>query len=122
MQGRETRLKVRSSLVVVPHLEDFNHADNIGKQMSFSMGFYDDWDAAKIADKEQGNTFELLEQRFSTFANNMKQFFISTPETRPSNIENLYLMGDQRKWMLPCPLCGEYIEIKWTEKHPKVIE
>lgn len=89
--------------------------DNIGKQMSFSMGFYDDWDAAKISDKDQGNTFELLEQRFSTAANNMKQFFISTPETRPSNIENLYLMGDQRKWMLPCPCCNEYIEIKWTE-------
>jgi phage terminase large subunit GpA-like protein len=87
--------------------------DKMGKQMSFSLGFYDDWDAAKVADKEQGNTFELLRQRFSTAGNSMKQFFISTPQTRPSNIEILYEMGDQRKWHVPCPCCGEYIEIVW---------
>lgn len=90
--------------------------DKMGKQMSYSLGFYDDWDAAKISDKTQGNTFELLLQRFSTSANNMKQFFISTPETRPSNIENIYLMGDQRKWHVPCPCCGEYIEIVWRHE------
>lgn len=90
--------------------------DKLGKQRSFALGFFDDWDAAKVADKEQGNTFELIEQRFSTAANNMKMYFISTPETRPSNIELMYLMGDQRKWNVPCPCCGEFIELKWFEK------
>lgn len=94
-------------------LQSYN---KMGKQMSYSLGFYDDWEGAKIADKEQGNTFELLLQRFSTSANNMKQFFISTPEYRPSNIENLYLMGDQRKWHVPCPCCGEFIQIIWHEE------
>ncbi|MDA3816922.1 MAG: phage terminase large subunit family protein [Prolixibacteraceae bacterium] len=90
--------------------------DKMGKQMSYALGFYDDWEGAKIADKDQGNTFELLQQRFSSSANTMKQFFISTPEVRPSNIENLYLMGDQRKWHIPCPVCGEYIELLWSEE------
>lgn len=91
--------------------------DKMTKQRSFALGFYDDWDGAKVADATHGNTFELLRQRFSTAGSSMKQFFISTPETRPSNIELLYLMGDQRKWHVPCPCCGEMIEIVWYGKH-----
>jgi phage terminase large subunit GpA-like protein len=91
--------------------------DNLGKQMSFSLGFYDDWDAAKVSDKTQGNTFELLRQRFSSSANTMKQFFIGTPECEPSNIRILYDMGDKRKWIVPCPRCGKMIEIIWYQKN-----
>jgi phage terminase large subunit GpA-like protein len=93
-----------------------NSIDKLGKQRSIKYGFFDDWDAAPISDKEQGNIFELLQQRFSTAANSMKQYYISTPQTRPSNIEKVYLMGDQRKWKVPCPKCGAYIEIIWHEK------
>ena len=85
--------------------------DKLGKQRSIKYGFFDDWDAAKVSDKRQGSIFELIQQRFASSASQMKQFFISTPETRPSNIEALYLAGDQRKWMVPCPICGERIEI-----------
>lgn len=90
--------------------------DKLGKQRSLKVGMFDDWDAAPIADKTQGNIFELLQQRFASNANSMKQFYISTPETKPSNIEKLYLAGDQRKWNIPCPKCGTYIELLWNEK------
>ena len=90
-----------------------NSINKLGKQRSIRYGFFDDWDSAPIADKDQGSLFELLQQRFSTSANSMKQYYISTPETRPSNIEKVYLMGDQRKWKVPCPKCGAYIEIFW---------
>lgn len=90
--------------------------DKLGKQRSIKYGFFDDWDAAPMSDKKQGNVFDLLQQRFSTNANSMKQYFISTPETRPSNIENIYLKGDQRKWHVPCPKCGTYIELLWHDK------
>lgn len=89
--------------------------DKLGKQRSIKYGFFDDWDAAPLSDKKQGSIFDLLQQRFATAANSMKQYYISTPETRPSNIENVYLKGDQRKWMLPCPRCGSYIELKWSQ-------
>lgn len=89
--------------------------NKLGKQRSIKTGFFDDWDAAPLADKEQGNIFDLIQQRFSTAANSGKQFYISTPETRPSNIEKIYEMGDQRKWKVPCPKCGTFIEILWNE-------
>jgi len=88
--------------------------DNLGKQRSFQLGVFDDWEGAKIADKEQGNIFEIIQQRFSTSANTMKQYFISTPEFRPSNIENIYELGDKRKWNVPCPCCGGNIELIWN--------
>jgi len=89
--------------------------DKLGKQRSIKIGFFDDWDAAPLADKKQGNIFDLIQQRFATAANSMKQYYISTPETRPSNVENIYLRGDQRKWCVPCPRCGEYIELQWKQ-------
>ena len=93
-----------------------NSINKLAKQRSIKYGMFDDYDSAPIADKDQGSLFELLQQRFSTAANSMKQYYISTPETKPSNIENIYLKGDQRKWKVPCPKCGVYIEILWYQK------
>lgn len=93
-----------------------NSIDKLARQRSIKYGFFDDWDAAPIIDKEQGSLFELIQQRFSTAAKSMKQYYISTPETRPSNIEKVYLLGDQRKWHVPCPKCGTYIEILWNHQ------
>lgn len=93
-----------------------NSIDKLGKQRSIKYGFFDDWDAAEISDKKQGNVYDLLQQRFSTNANSMKQFFISTPQEKPSNIEQVYNKGDQRKWHVPCPKCGAYIELIWHDK------
>jgi len=96
-----------------------NSIDKIGRQRSIKFGFFDDWDVAVISDKKQGNIYELLQQRFSTNAQGMKQYFISTPQNRPSNIEQVYLKGDQRKWHVPCPLCGKYTEIIWQSNDRK---
>ena len=93
-----------------------NATDKLSRQRSVRYGFFDDWDAAKGIDKDQGDLFSLLQKRFSTAKNVMKQFYISTPETEPSNIRRVYDMGDQRKWHIPCPKCGEYIELKWNGK------
>lgn len=90
--------------------------DKLGKQSSYQIGFYDDFESAPISDRDQGNTFELLEQRFSAGGSNVKIYIISTPETRPSNIEQMYLLGDQRKWFVPCPVCGAMIELHWFIK------
>lgn len=90
--------------------------DKMSRQRSIRYGFFDDWEAAPLSDKDQGDLFSILQKRFSTAKNLMKQYYISTPEVRPSNIERVYLMGDQRKWHVPCPCCGEYIEILWSGK------
>jgi phage terminase large subunit GpA-like protein len=94
-----------------------NATNKLSRQRSIKYGFFDDWDAAPISDKVQGSLFDILQKRFSTAKNSMKQFYISTPETRPSNIEEVYLKGDQRKWHVPCPRCGDYIQLIWNDKN-----
>ena len=89
------------------------------RQRSIKYGFFDDWDAAARTDKEEGDTFSLLQNRFKTFKNEMKQYYISTPTTKPSNIDEIYLKGDQRRWYVPCPKCGRYIELQWSDDGKK---
>lgn len=85
------------------------------RQRSVRYGFIDDFEAAKIASKESGSTTELIEQRFAAYAAKMKLFYISTPELKlTSNIEPVFLKGDQRKYHVPCPCCGDYIPLEWN--------
>lgn len=83
------------------------------RQISAKYGFLDDFEAAKN-DKSAGSAASLFETRFSSYGNQMKIFYISTPETKQtSNIEPLYERGDKRKWFIPCPCCGSYINLEW---------
>ncbi len=85
------------------------------RQRSVMYGFIDDFDAAKNATKESGSTRKMIEQRFASYSDKMKLFYISTPELKQtSNIEPVFLLGDQRKYHIPCPCCGEYINLEWS--------
>lgn len=84
------------------------------RQESYKYGFIDDFESMKTDSKESGSTAELIEQRFAAYATQMKLFYISTPELKEtSNIEPVYLKGDQRKYHIPCPCCGEFIILEW---------
>jgi phage terminase large subunit GpA-like protein len=57
----------------------------------------------------------MIEQRFAAYYDKMKLYYISTPELKQlSNIEPVYLLGDQRKYHIPCPCCGDYIDLRWS--------
>lgn len=85
------------------------------RQRSVRYGFIDDFDAAKIGTKESGSTREMIEQRFAAYHSKKKIYYISTPELEElSNIEPVYLLGDQRKYYVPCPECGAYITLEWS--------
>lgn len=85
------------------------------RQRSVRFGFVDDFEAAKSSSKESGSTTRMIEQRFAAYADKMKLFYISTPELKQtSNIEPVYLLGDQRKFHIPCPCCAEYIALEWS--------
>ena len=87
------------------------------RQRSVRYGFVDDFDAAKKSTKESGATTEMIEQRFAAYYDIMKLVYISTPEVKQtSNIEPVYLLGDQRKYFVPCPKCGDSITLEWTIK------
>lgn len=85
------------------------------RQRSVRYGFVDDFEAAKGSTKESGSTTKMIEQRFAAYAAKMKLYYISTPEIKQtSNIEPVYLKGDQRHYFIPCPCCGDYIDLHWT--------
>jgi phage terminase large subunit GpA-like protein len=90
-----------------------NH--KIWRQADYQIGLIDDYEAIKRASKESGSTEEMIMQRFASYSDKMKILFMSTPELKDgSNIEPAYLRGDQRKYLVPCPCCGEAIELKWS--------
>lgn len=86
--------------------------NNAGKFRFFSVKtvFMDDFDNAPRADKTEGSIRKLVEARQTSYGNIAKTFYVSTPTiTQTSNIYEMFLAGDQRKWHWSCPKCKEYI-------------
>lgn len=93
--------------------------NNAGKFRFFSVKtvFMDDFDNAPRADKTEGSIRKLVEGRQTSYGNLAKTLFVSTPTiTQTSNVYEMYLQGDQRKWHWPCPDCGDYVPAEWQIK------
>lgn len=94
-------------------VEGMQNADKL-RQFSVKVVFGDDFDAAPLVDKKEGSIRKLIEGRQTSFGNIAKTFYISTPTTKQaSNIEPVYLLGDQRLWHWECPHCLEWISLEW---------
>ncbi len=90
------------------------------RNISMQYGFIDDLEGVKGHAKQSGSTTEMIEQRFAAYAKKMKLCYISSPELKEtSNIEPVYLLGDQRKYFIPCPHCKEKINLQWTIQSEK---
>lgn len=62
---------------------------------------------------DQGDPLGLLQVRLTTF-HDRKLFVPSSPTVKDaSRIEELFERGDQRRYHVPCPHCGEYQHLKW---------
>jgi phage terminase large subunit GpA-like protein len=87
----------------------------IWQQTDYQFGLIDDYERVKAGTKQAGNTRDLIEKRFTAYAKTRKILYVSSPElAHGSNILEVYLMGDQRKYMIPCPCCYAFIELKWS--------
>jgi phage terminase large subunit GpA-like protein len=85
------------------------------RQISVRYGFIDDFDSIKRSSEQSGSTRKLIMKRFAAYRDLMKVFFISTPELKStSNIDEVFDLGDQRYWHVPCPCCGEQIPLQWS--------
>ena len=63
---------------------------------------------------EEGDPISLAKRRAATFWNR-KIIEVSTPTNRgASRIESAYEESDKRKFMVPCPDCGEQQELAWA--------
>ncbi|WP_080494105.1 phage terminase large subunit family protein [Burkholderia ubonensis] len=68
------------------------------------------------ADTGEGDPLELLAQRAATFGDLQLRTESSTPTIKgESRIETSFLAGDQRRFYVPCPDCGEQQYLKWSQ-------
>lgn len=62
----------------------------------------------------EGHPVSLIWQRAATFGDQKKLLEISTPTLKgASYIEGAFEAGDQRRFFVPCPDCGEYQVLRW---------
>ena len=88
------------------------------RQSSYRYFFGDEIDEASLDLKKQGNALEMGEGRTSAYKAKRKIILFSTPiEIDLSNVYFAYLLGDQRKYFVPCPYCGHMQELEF--KHLK---
>lgn len=84
---------------------------------NIKYGIYDEVERWKGNYKSAGDFMGLVEPRHKSYGNDRKLLFGSTPEIKQtSNIEPLYLLGDQQKYHIPCKHCGEMIELVWHKE------
>ena len=75
---------------------------------------FDEVDKYPPSAGSEGDPVKLGAKRAQTFWNR-KIVLVSTPTVRGiSRIEKSYLDSDQRRYQVPCPRCGEFQELKWS--------
>lgn len=66
---------------------------------------------------DEGDPVSLARGRLKAFARS-KLLLISTPTVKGASlIEREYELTDQRRYHVPCPACGEFQELKWSNLH-----
>lgn len=62
----------------------------------------------------EGCPLLIAEKRLGTFPGR-KAVYVSTPGNDPSRIERRFLAGDQRLYHVPCPDCGKFFLLEFSE-------
>ena len=64
----------------------------------------------------EGDPILLAERRTATFNKRKKIFLVSTPTIKGlSNIEREFELSDKRYFLVPCPYCGGYQKLEWSQ-------
>ena len=88
------------------------------RQVTAGLVIADELDAFKGISKDSGSFLELMEDRARSLGESKKIIYISSPLLFDSSlIYELYLRGNQNVYYVPCPKCGEFIELVWNERN-----
>lgn len=69
--------------------------------------YVDEIDRLELNVDDEGDPVELAEARATQYANDCKFFYTSSPSTEGfSKIDDLFAMGTQEEYHVPCPHCG----------------
>ncbi len=86
-----------------------SHNKNDFQSIHYQYALVDEVDSFSDNVGGDGDIPALIEQRTMTFKEKAKIGYMSRPSMlHTSIILQKYLNGDQRKWNVPCPYCGEY--------------
>lgn len=84
---------------------------------TIKKAFCDEIDEYEDDLEGQGDPLRLIAGRQTSFlmAGTWKRLYISTPTVKgASKIEAIFESGDQRRWYVPCPHCGERFVLEWN--------
>lgn len=86
--------------------------------------FLDEVDKYPAASKKESDPISLAKERTKTFKTNRKIYMCSTPTIKSGHIWKALQDADiERHYFVPCPHCGEMIELKFKQiKWPKESE
>ena len=77
--------------------------------------FLDEVDKYPGASKKEADPIRLARERTKTFTNQRKIYMTSTPTLQGGHIWQAMLGADiEKHYFVPCPHCGEYIELKFS--------
>lgn len=78
----------------------------------------DEVDAIKEGNTKGGSFTKAMEDRARGYGETKKIAYLGSPLLEVSSlIYRLYLRGNQNVYHVPCPKCGEYIELVWNERN-----
>ena len=96
------------------------------RSMPVKFLFLDECDGYPSDLDGEGSPIDLAKRRTATFAKR-KIFIVSTPTVQgESAVEGEFESTDQRYYFVPCPHCGAYQKLQWsnlvwTEGHPETV-
>ncbi len=111
-QSKELRLKFRSMTIYL------RGALSPAKLASVAIKylFFDEIDKMGGASKKEASPYSLAMERIKTYKSQSKVYACSTPTLKDNYIWRLHENADEvRHYFVPCPHCGEMIELKWKQ-------
>jgi phage terminase large subunit GpA-like protein len=85
--------------------------------ISYPLALADEVDAFPDKIPKEGTVVELVRNRTDAYSTKRKILWTSTPLLKQSSkIEELFLLGDQEKFYVPCKNCGTMQELIWHGK------
>lgn len=110
--SKELRLKFKS---MVLYLRGSGSPSKLASK-AIKYLFFDEIDKMGGASKKEASPYNLAMERIKTYKSQSKVYACSTPTLKSNYIWTLHENADEvRHYMVPCPHCGELIELKWKQ-------
>ena len=85
------------------------------RQRTADLVMADDADGFPAVAGDEGDPFDLLVRRMVRVADG-KAYIVSTPTLKDGRIDTWYSKSDQRRFFVPCPRCGRWDYLTWSDE------